>query len=440
MSTITDHSSQDWQTESLRFTPFHAAGVVFIALGLLFAVYRGLMEFGLAPTVGWMTWSHIHYVTIGGFTQLLFGMLPQLAAFKLERPFPSKRFFRGMFVGLNGAFIALWYGRAFGSTLAFDAGLAVIWLATLLLFLVLMAMVMKSTGQRAWDATIGLYLLSPFVLLFGVIYAIGLFSHPWQVPGGWHGLREAHVHANAWGFLGLAVIGTLYEVFPRLVKSDLYSDRLKAVSFWLFAAGIFPLITGPWLGMGQTVTTPGLTLFGAGFLLYFYNLTRTYQRGVQSRVARSILTAQVWILGPAVFAPFLLFGLPLGINSAWVEQGALHFFFLGWALPIALSGLLVYFRNLPCMKAGALGIKEHADVTDLLPIAEIPTGPSKWTVLVWNLAVLAVGFGFFFQDQQFATYLHGIGWPVLIVLWAYQLGRIITGRKQLRSDSAQLQT
>lgn len=84
---------------------------------------------------------------------------------------------------------------------------------------------------------------------------------------------------------------------------------------------------------------------------------------------------------------------------------------------------------------GALGIKEQADTQDLLPNAEIPTGLSKWTVLVWNVAVLAVGLGFFFQDQWFATYLHALGWPVLIVIWAYLLGRIVAGRKQLRTSS-----
>lgn len=36
-----------------------------------------------------MTWSHIHFVTIGGFTQLLSGMLPQLTASKLDRSLPS---------------------------------------------------------------------------------------------------------------------------------------------------------------------------------------------------------------------------------------------------------------------------------------------------------------------------------------------------------------
>lgn len=434
MAETSSHPSST--TEPMQFTPFHPAGLLFIAVGLVFAVYRGLMEFDLVAPVGWMTWSHIHYVTVGGFTQLLFGMLPQLAAKKLDRPIPTQRYVLGAFIALNGSFLVLWYGRAFGSTLAFDVGLSVIWLTVLGLLGLLAAMVMKSDGKKAWDATVGLYLLSSFVFLIGIIYAVGLFSHPWDVPGGWHGIREAHVHANAWGFLGLAAIGTLYELFPRFVDTDLYSERLKNYSFWLFAAGIFPLITGPWLGMGQTVTSPGLVLYGAGFITYAYNLAQTYRRGTPNRVARSILSAQVWILGPAVFAPFLLFGLPLGVKGAWVEQGALHFFFLGWALPIALGGLLVYFRNLPCTFRSKHGIAGRAAPNDVLPDRTIPAGIPKWAVLAWNLAVLAVGLGFFFQGRTFGPYLHAVGWPVLIVTWAYQLAQVVLTRYRLVAREA----
>jgi len=60
----------------LRFTPFHLAGALFLLAGLVLAVYHGLEQFNLVPRLGWVSWSHIHFVTVGGFTQLLFGMLP----------------------------------------------------------------------------------------------------------------------------------------------------------------------------------------------------------------------------------------------------------------------------------------------------------------------------------------------------------------------------
>jgi len=85
--------------------------------------------------------------------------------------------------------------------------------------------------------------------------------------------------------------------------------------------------------MGRTVTATGLVLFATGFVLYLYNLVQTY-RSTDSRsgIALSVLVAQFWMLGPAGFAPFVLFGVEW-VDPAYIEDGALHFFFVGWALP-----------------------------------------------------------------------------------------------------------
>ena len=418
------------QRQSIRFTPFHAAGALFLVAGLALAVYHGLEQFGLVPRLGWVSWSHIHYVTIGGFTQLLFGMLPQLTARKLGRPLPPRWWTGVSFAGLNGGFLLLWYGRGWGHAWAFDLGIYAVWLLALGLLVVLLRMAMRS--DRAWDATVGLYLVSAFVFLWGITYGYGLFVHVWEVPGGWLGLREAHVHANAWGFLGLAAIGTLYDLFPRVLDAELYSERLRDYSAWFLVAGIFPLITGPWLGMGRSVTATGLLLFATGFALYLYDLVRTYL-AVDSRsgIATSLLAAQFWLLGPAGFAPFVLFGVEW-VRPAFIEDGALHFFFVGWALPVALAGLLLYFRNLPCPRAGRLGLAGRVDPADLLPDGAVPAVLSRLTVIAWNVAVLLVGVGFFYQDQAWSAFLFGPGYAVLTGLWLYIVAQAVRLRLSLR--------
>ncbi|MHB9288294.1 hypothetical protein ACKVMT_14795 [Halobacteriales archaeon Cl-PHB] len=424
----------------LQFTPFHLAGILFLFAGLVLATYHGLAQFDLVPSLSWVSWSHIHFVTIGGFTQLLFGMLPQLSALKLDRQLPTRRYVLPSFLGLNVGFLLLWYGRGWNHTWAFDAGLVLVWLLVLGLLVTLLRQAFRS--ERAWNPTTGLYLVSVFVFLWGITYAWGLYGHVWDVPGGWLGLREAHVHANAWGFLGLAAIGTLYDVFPRVLGVDLYSQRLANRSAWFLAAGIFPLITGPWLGLGRSVTASGLVLFAIGFAMYLYNLLRTYRSASdRSGLATMLLSAQFWLLGPAGFAPFVLFGVEW-VDPAFIEDGALHFFFVGWALPIALVGSILFFRNLPCMKAGKVGLAERADPTDLLPDGSVPTVVSRWMVWVWNLAVLAVGIGFFYQTDAWAVYLFGPGYTVLVALWGYYLVRALHLRRSLRGsrDEAGVET
>lgn len=401
-------------SRGLTITPFHPAGAVFLLVGLGLAVYHGLAQFDVLPRLAWVSWSHIHFVTIGGFTQLLFGMLPGLTARKLDRPTPPRWYTWLNFLGLNGGFLLLWYGRGWGEIWAFDAGLYAIWLVVAGLLVVLLRMALVS--QRRPDVTVGLYLLSPFVFLWGITYAYGLFGHGWSVPGGWLGLREAHVHANAWGFLAFAAIGTLYDVFPRIADAALHSDRLKRYSFPLFAIGIFPLMVGPWIGMGRTVTATGLVLYAAGYGLYVYNLVRTYLAGSRAPLALSLLVAQFWILGPAGFAPFVLFGIEW-VNPAYIEQGALHFFFMGWALPVALAGLVLSFRNL------------SVDAADGRVFETRPAVIYRPMVLAWNLAVLAVGIGFFYQTAEWSAPFFGVGYTVLAVLWGYYLVQAIRLRR-----------
>ncbi|MFB6354777.1 MAG: hypothetical protein ABEJ92_11915 [Halobacteriales archaeon] len=403
------------------FTPFHAAGALFLLAGLVLAVYHGLAQFDLVPRLGWVSWSHIHYVTIGGFTQLLVGMLPQLMAAKLDRPVPPRWYTWLNFLGLNAGFLLLWFGRGWGEIWAFDAGLYAIWLLVAGLLVVLLRMAF--TSERRPDVTVGLYLLSPFVFLWGIAYGYGLFGHVWSVPGGWLGLREAHVHANAWGFLAFAAIGTLYDYFPRIADTALHSDRLKRYSFPLFALGIFPLIVGPWIGMGRTVTATGLVLYGAGFVLYVYNLVKTYLASSGPPLSLSLLVAQFWILGPAGFAPFVLFGVEW-VKPAYIEQGALHFFFMGWALPVALAGLLLTFRNLPV----GTGPAERS-------LEALPGVVYRPLVLAWNVAVLAVGIGFFYQTQAWSAYVFGVGYAVLAALWGYYLVQAVRLRWAARSTA-----
>jgi hypothetical protein len=139
------------------------------------------------------------------------------------------------------------------------------------------------------------------------------------------------------------------------------------------------------------------------------------------------------MLGPAGFAPFVLFGVEW-VRPAFIEDGALHFFFVGWALPIALAGLLLYFRNLPCLREGRLGLANRVDQKDLLPDGAVPSVISTWMVWGWNLAILVVGFGFFYQDRAWSAYLFGPGYSVLALLWFYLLVQAVRVRRSLRDQ------
>jgi len=62
-------------------------------------------------------------------------------------------------------------------------------------------------------------------------------------------------------------------------------------------------------------------------------------------------------------------------------------------------------------------------VTDLLPEGVVPSVTSTWMVWVWNVAIVVVGVGFFYQDQSWSAYLFGPGYTALVLLWLHQLGQ-----------------
>ncbi|WP_242695663.1 hypothetical protein [Halomontanus rarus] len=219
------------------------------------------------------------------------------------------------------------------------------------------------------------------------------------------------------------------------MDAELYSERLKRYSFPLFALGIVPLVVGPVLGMGKTVTAIGLVLYAAGYVLYVYTLVRTYRVGTPNGTALSVLVAQLWILGPAGFAPFIVFGVPLGIPEPWIETGALHFFFTGWALPIALAGSLLVARTLEWTPGTARDDDGGGHVDGLVPAANLSSVVGPRAVLVWNLAVLAVWIGFFYQDQSWSVLLHGSGFTALLALWGYYLVKIVEERWAVRAHA-----
>jgi cytochrome c oxidase cbb3-type subunit 1 len=94
---------------------------------------------------------------------------------------------------------------------------------------------------------------------------------------------------------------------------------------------------------------------------------------------------------------------------------------MGWALPIALAGVILYFRNLPAGREGRLGLATRVDPTDILPDGRVPDVLSTWLIVLWNLAVLVVGVGFLYQNQAWSAWLFAPGYTALLVLWLYEL-------------------
>ncbi len=61
-----------------------------------------------------------------------------------------------------------------------------------------------------------------------------------------------HVHSGALGWVAMISFGSLYHMIPRLWNTQLYSERLVNVHFWLATIGVLLYITAMWIsGISQ---------------------------------------------------------------------------------------------------------------------------------------------------------------------------------------------
>ena len=61
-----------------------------------------------------------------------------------------------------------------------------------------------------------------------------------------------HVHSGALGWVAMISFGALYHMIPRLWNTQLYSERLVNVHFWLATIGVLLYITAMWIsGISQ---------------------------------------------------------------------------------------------------------------------------------------------------------------------------------------------
>ena len=412
----------DRPSQSVRLSPdpIHRTVVVFLWAGLLLGAYRGMVALGVLSPAAWVSWSHVHFVTVGGFVLLLFGMLPRYLAWKLDGPSPSPFVAWITTVVVVAAFLAVWVGRVTGSVVTYDVGLIGLWTATAGLLGWLVHAVRQSDPEVR-DGSVWLVLVATTSFLWGLTIAWGLYGQTLPAPGGWLGLREAHIHANAWGFVGLSVVAVSFDGYPKLVgMADHLSGRRTATG--LLALGIGPLIAGPWLGLAGTVTALGLLLYAAGFAVYLNGLVGAYRAGNRSGLGLWVLLAHGWIAAPVAFAPIVIYG-GLRVSPVLLEQAALHFFFLGWLLPVALVGLLAGARQSP---AWATRRRSRSDIGRAV---------SRRFALVWHSGVLLLGLGLL-ATGIIARFGIAIGTVVVVAGWGLLLLRMDTmnGRSTPSTD------
>jgi cytochrome c oxidase cbb3-type subunit I len=316
--------------------PFLLMAVFYLAVALLGALISTFANAGMLPWFGGLPWLRAHLVTLGVLTEAAFGVLPLLVARRRGAADPPPHW--ATWVVLNAGLVLLLAGMPGVVSTLIIAGGTLVFVAAIML-----AQHLRTIGAGG-DAGAGtgsarFYPAGLAYLLVGILIGTGLWVG-WSEPLRIAVPKEAHVHANAWGFASLVFAGLLVDLFPALAARPLASRRTIDAIFWLMTLGALGLVLGPWLGGNLWVTIPGLvmhiaaTVWLLGLAIRALRRTRAFTRPGAWHLALSY----TWILLPIAMAPFVVFGMP-GLPGGDIEAIAPQALIYGWMFQFLIAAV-----------------------------------------------------------------------------------------------------
>lgn len=131
-------------------------------------------------------------------------------------------------------------------------------------------------------------------------------------------MRLAHVHLNVLGWVGLAVVGTQFTLWPTVLRTRMVADPRRAVGWSLpLMAGVLAVTATGLLVQRRAVAVAGLAGYAAGLGVALVPFVRTALR-------RRPHTAASWMLGAGVawFAVAVAADLVAGRAGPWRLRAA----------------------------------------------------------------------------------------------------------------------
>ncbi len=314
---------------------FLAAAAIYLVFALSTVLAYALAQFGWMAAIPNLYWLRVHALTIGVLAQTLLGLLPGLFASRSRSPAPPPWTLWAVFALLNSGLLLLELGQVSVTAWPIHSGGVLLLAAISVEVGLLLWLWRRSTAPR--PAVVGFYLAAPGFLLLGVLMALTLLLGWWS-PVGHQATKESHIHANIFGFTGLAIAGLALDRLPALFGRTLARPQWIKRTLWLMVIGALALWFGPYAGV-IPIMAGGLLLYVTGLVLMLANFFITTHRPHPVRFANcaQVLISYLWIAAPVVATvAFVLLGadrLPLAKLEAGVTQGLVY----GWILQLVLA-------------------------------------------------------------------------------------------------------
>lgn len=384
--------------------PFLLMAVVYLALAVLTAVDASLTSFSVLGMFSGLRWLRIHFITLGGVTEALFGVLPLLMAIHAKRSRPAIRW--DIWLSFNAGLLILLVGIPLVNHALILAGGAFIFGAAALLIRQLFEM-RPAGSEKLASPSLKFYIVGVAYLLVGIVIGTGLWLG-WSGPLGIAVPIEVHIHANNWGFMSMVFAGLLVDIYPRVTGRSLAWPASTTPIFWLMTLGALGLVLGPWTQL-NLLSVPGLLMHLTATIWLLLNVVRPLRGDRQAWTPGvwHLVTSYAWILAPVLVAPLIIGGVP-GFPGIGIEQNAPQALVYGWMLQFGYAMLPYLFTRV------------------LLP-EKIPELGGGW----FSLVTVHLGGAFLWASIFITAYqsqLHGLAyalWALSAVPIVLQLGRIV---------------
>jgi nitrite reductase (NO-forming) len=369
----------------------NAVVLLYVALALVALAFQGS---DALPVPRWLA---VHLLLLGAATNAIVTWTEHFAVALLRSAAPPRAVAAARLVALNAAIIGVLVG------VAADVPVLTMVAATLLGLVVLahlgaLVRISRHALMSRFAGTIAFYVAAGIALTAGIalgtVVSVGHLDHATHEQ-----LHAAHVHANVLGWIGLTVLGTLFTLWPTVVRTRMVDDvmRTAKVCLVLVVAGVTLTVVGLATDV-RAAAVGGLALYAGGVGVALLPFVQTWRRKAPRDSATwTMAAATAWLPAGVVTDLVLLATAPdiagyVGRLDALVPALAVGFVLqmllgaLTYLLPVVLGG-------------GPAAVRES--------IGRLSPG-WVWRLVVLNIGVLA-------SWVASATHAPGI---VVVAAWA----------------------
>jgi len=247
----------------------------------------------LGDRVAGGTWLALHLVLLGAATNAIVVWSEHFAAALLRVPRAGERAATARALALNLGVLAVLGGVHAGRPVLTAGGAWLVAAVVLAHAATLVAGIRRALGARL-AGTVWFYVAASAALVAGMGLGVLLAGGATGSADAYRAMRLAHVHLNVLGWVGLAVVGTQFTLWPTVLRTRIVADPRRAVgwSLPLMAGGLAVTATGL-LAQRRAVALAGLAGYAAGLGVALVPFVRTALR-------RRPHTAASWMLGAGI--------------------------------------------------------------------------------------------------------------------------------------------